>query len=101
MLLPTQQFLGVVRGVLDTEGGSEAVRSKTLELLGARLQLKTVLSEKEREELLALVPTLKSLALSTESSADKALYCLRIMARQLAATNAHTFVPVSVFSYYV
>ncbi|KAF4524661.1 hypothetical protein B566_EDAN012243 [Ephemera danica] len=97
LLLPTRQFLGVVRGVLESSTGDEGVRARALEVLGARLQLRAAaqLSPHERLELLALVPSLKVLSLSEAGpAAERALFCLRILSKQLASTTPHTFTPV-------
>jgi hypothetical protein len=55
MLLPLTQFVSVVKGVLTNPNALDSVKNKTLELLGAKLQLLIKASDSSLQELLPLV----------------------------------------------
>ncbi|XP_059477980.1 HEAT repeat-containing protein 1 [Neocloeon triangulifer] len=89
MLLPLSQFVSVVQGVLTNTSALDSVKSKTLELLGAKLQLLGGTSD--LQELLPLVDVCQSLAHNCDATiASKALFCLRLLVGLLGSADSTT-----------
>lgn len=55
MLLPLTQFVSVVKGVLTNVNALDSVKNKTLELLGAKLQLLNKTTDSSLQDLAPLV----------------------------------------------
>ncbi|CAB3368383.1 Hypothetical predicted protein [Cloeon dipterum] len=88
MLLPLAHFVAVVQGVLTSTSALDSVKSKTLELLGAKLQLLNNASGVEMLELLPMINVCQELVTHADSSiACKSLFCLRLLISLIGSEN--------------